>query len=103
MKVEKGIIMKNITRILACIPGLFFWLTASFFALKLLGHIAQGSITFGNSSTAVFLPILCVLVLAATAAGILFAAVTIYGKFRLRWQWASFTFAFLSFWLICGD
>ena len=73
-------------RLILCLPSVFVWLAAACFALKWFGHIARGTITYGNERAAVMVPLLSGLALVGALGSLVALAMTCFGRMKLRWQ-----------------
>ena len=90
-------------RVILCLPGVCVWLSAAYFALKWFGHMARGTITYGNYVAAIFLPILSSLAFVGVLISLAAAAMICFGKMKLRWQVIIFFAGLIVLWLIAGD
>ena len=90
-------------RVILCLPGVCVWLSAAYFALKWFTHMARGTITYGNEATAILLPILSILAFIGVLGSLAAAAMTGFGKMKLRWQVIIFCAGLIVLWSIAGD
>jgi len=90
-------------RVILCLGGVCVWLYAAYFALKWLGHIARGTISYGSETAAILLPILSILVFAGAIGSIAAAVMTFSGKIKLRWQVIIFCAGLIVLWAIAGN
>ena len=90
-------------RLVLCLPVILVWLSAAYFALKWFGHMARGTITYGNEATAILLPILSSLALVGTLGSFIAVVMTCSGRMKLRWQSIVFFVGLLFLWIIAGD
>jgi len=90
-------------RFILCLPGVCVWLTAAYFALKWFGHIARGTITYGNERAAIMVPLLSGLALVGALGCFVAVAMTCFGKMKLRWQILIFCAGLILLFLIAGD
>jgi hypothetical protein len=90
-------------RFVLCLPGVCVWLAAACFALKWFGHIARGTITYGNERAAVMVPLLSGLALVGALGSFVAVAMTCLGIIKLRWQILVFCAGLILLFLISGD
>ena len=90
-------------RFVFCLPGVCVWLAAASFALKWFGHMARGTITYGNERAAIMVPLLIGLALAGALACLVALATTCLGRIKLRWQILVFCAGLILLLLIAGD
>ena len=90
-------------RFVSCLPGVFVWLAAACFALKWFGHMARGTITYGNERAAIMVPLLSGLALVGALGSLFVLAMTCFGKIKLRWQILVFCAGLILLFLIAGD
>jgi hypothetical protein len=102
MEHKKGDINTGL-RVILCLPGVCVWLSAAYFALKWFGHIARGTITYGNEAAAILLPILSSLAFVGVLGSLAAAVMTCFGKMKMRWQGIIFCAGLIVLWSIAGD
>ena len=90
-------------RLVFCLPVVCVWLYAAYFALKWFGHMARGTITYGNEATAILLPVLSSLALVGALGSFITVVMTCFGRMKLRWQIIVFFMGLLLLWMIAGD
>ena len=90
-------------RLILCLPSVFVWLAAASFALKWFGHIARGTITYGNERAAIMVPLLSGLALVGALGSLVALAMTCFGKMKLRWQTLIFFAGLILLLSIAGD
>ncbi len=90
-------------RFVLCLPGVCVWLAAASFALKWFGHIARGTITYGNERAAIMVPLLSGLALVGALGCLVALAMTCLGIIKLRWQILVFCAGLILLLLIAGD
>lgn len=90
-------------RLIFCLPAVCVWLAAASFALKWFGHIARGTITYGNERAAVIVPFLSGLVLVGALVSLVAVAMTFFGRMKLRWQGVLFCAGLILLWSIAGN
>lgn len=90
-------------RFVLCLPAVFVWLAAACFALKWFGHIARGTITYGNQRAAVMVPLLSSLALVGALGSLVALAMTCFGRMKLRWQILIFCAGLILLLSIAGD
>jgi Co/Zn/Cd efflux system component len=90
-------------RFILCIPAACVWLAAAYFAFKWFGHMARGTITYGNERAAVMVPFLSGLALVGAVVSLVAVAMTCLGKMKLRWQGILFCAGLILLWSIAGD
>ena len=90
-------------RIVLCLPAVFIWLAAASFALKWFGHMARGTITYGNERAAIMVPLLSGLALVGALGSLVALAMTCFGKMKLRWQTLIFCAGLIFLLSIAGD
>jgi len=101
--VHKKCDMNKGLRFVLCLPGVFVWLAAASFALKWFGHMARGTITYGNERAAVMVPLLSGLALVGALGCLVALAMTYFGRMKLRWQILIFCAGLILLLLIAGD
>ena len=90
-------------RLILCLPAVFVWLAAASFAFKWFGHIARGTITYGNQRAAVMVPLLSGLALVGALGSLVVLVLTCFGRMKLRWQGIIFLAGLLLLLSIAGD
>ena len=90
-------------RLILCLPSVCVWLTAACFAFKWFGHIAGGTITYGNERAAVMVPLLSGLALVGALASLVVLAMTFFDKIKLGWQILLFMAGLILLFSIAGD
>jgi Co/Zn/Cd efflux system component len=90
-------------RVVLCLPGVCVWLAAASFALKWFGHMARGTITYGNERAAIMVPLLSGLALVGALVCLVALAMTCLGRIKLRWQILVFCAGLTLLFLIVGD
>ncbi|MDH4238150.1 MAG: hypothetical protein OEW48_01170 [Phycisphaerae bacterium] len=90
-------------RFVLCLPAVCVWLAAAYFALKWFGHMARGTITYGNERAAIMVPLLSGLALAGALVSFVAVAMTCFGRMKLRWQTLIFFAGLLLLLSIAGD
>jgi len=90
-------------RLILCLPAVFVWLAAACFAFKWFGHIARGTITYGNQRAAIMVPLLSSLALVGALGSLVALAMTCLGKMKLQWQTLIFFAGLLLLLSIAGD
>jgi hypothetical protein len=90
-------------RLILCLPAVCVWLSAAYFALKWFGHMARGTITYGNEVAAILLPILSGLAFVGVLGSLAAAVMTCFGKMKLRWQVIILCAGLIVLWSIAGD
>ena len=98
----KGEMNKGL-RFVLCLPAVCVWLAAACFALRWFGHIAIGTITYGNERAAVMVPLLSGLALVGALGSLVALALTCFGKMKLRWQILIFCAGLILLFSIAGD
>ena len=95
--------MKMGLRFILCLPAVFVWLAAASFAVKWFGHIARGTITYGNERATVMVPLLSGLAVVGAMGCLVAVAMTCLGIIKLRWQTLVFCAGLLLLLSIAGD
>jgi len=90
-------------RLILCLPAVCVWLTAACFALKWFGHMARGTITYGNERAAIMVPLLSGLALVGALGSLVALAMTCFAKMKLRWQTLIFFAGLILLLSIAGD
>ena len=90
-------------RLILCLPSVFVWLAATCFAVKWFGHMARGTITYGNERAAVMVPLLSGLALVGALGCLVALGMTCFGRMKLRWQTLIFCAGLILLFLIAGD
>jgi hypothetical protein len=90
-------------RVILCLASVCIWLCAAYFALKWFGHIARGTITYGNEAAAILLPILSSLTFVGALGSLIAVVMTYFGKMKFRWQVIIFCTGLIVLWSIGGD
>ena len=90
-------------RLILCLPAVCVWLAAAYFALKWFGHMARGTITYGNGSVAILVPVLSSLAFVGALGSFVAVGMTCFGKMKLRWQGVLFCAGLILLWSIAGD
>jgi len=90
-------------RLILCLPSVFVWLAAASFAFKWFGHMARGTITYGNERAAIMVPLLSSLALVGALGSLVALGMTCFGKMKLRWQGVLFCAGLILLWSIAGD
>ena len=90
-------------RLVLCLPAVCVWMAATYFALKWFGHMARGTITYGNGAAAILLPILSGLAFVGALGSLFTVAMTCFGKMKLRWQSVLFCAGLILLWSIAGN
>ena len=90
-------------RLILCLPSVFVWLAAACFAFKWFGHMARGTITYGNERAAIMVPLLSSMALVGALGSLVAVAMTCFGKMKLRWQGIIFFAGLLFLLSIAGD
>ncbi len=78
--------MKAFSRTIIGIASVCIWLYAAYFALKWFGHMANGTITYNDSTTAVVVPVLSGLAILGAVGSLILLIMTRYGKVKPFWQ-----------------
>ena len=86
-----------------CLPGVCVWLAAASFALKWFGHIARGTITYGNERAAIMVPLLSGFALLGAMGCLVAVVMTCLGIIKMRWQTLIFFAGLLLLLSIAGD
>lgn len=86
-----------------CLPSVCVWSAAACFAFKWFGHMARGTITYGNERAAVIVPLLSGLALAGALGSLVILAITCLGKMKVRWQALIFLAGLILLWSIAGN
>jgi hypothetical protein len=95
--------MKTGFRFVLCLPSVCVWLAAACFAFKWFGHMARGTITYGNERAAIMVPLLSGLALAGALGSLAILVMTCLGKIKVRWQALTFLAGLILLCLIAGD
>ena len=95
--------MKTALRTIIGIASVFIWIYAAYFALKWLGHIANGTISYNGRTSVVVVPALSGLVLLGAVCSVILFIMTRYGKTRAFWQQVMLVLGMLMWFLIKGD
>jgi hypothetical protein len=90
-------------RLILCLPAVCVWLAAAYFALKWFGHMARGTITYGNGAAAILVPVLSSLAFVGALGSFVAVGLTCFGKMKLRWQTLIFCAGLILLWSIAGD
>jgi len=90
-------------RIILCLPSICVWLAAASFAFKWFGHIARGTITYGNERAAIMVPLLSGLAVVGAMSSLVAVAITCLGRIKLRWQILIFCAGLILLLSIAGD
>jgi len=90
-------------RFVLCLPAVCVWLAAAYFALKWFGHMARGTITYGNERAAIMVPLLSGLALVGALGSLVAVGLTCFGKMKLRWQGIIFCAGLIFLWSIAGN
>lgn len=90
-------------RLVLCLPAVCVWLSAAYFALKWFTHMARSTITYGNETAAILLPILSILAVVGVPVSFIAVVMTCFGKMKLRWQGIIFCAGLIVLWSIAGD
>ena len=90
-------------RFILCLPAVCVWLCAAYFALKWFGHMARGTITYGNEVAAILLPILSSLAFVGVLGSFVAVVMTCFSKMKLRWQGIIFCAGLIFLWSIAGN
>ena len=90
-------------RFVLCLPAVCVWLAAAYFALNWFGHMARGTITYGNQRAAIMGPFLSSLALVGALGCLVAVAITCFEKMKLRWQGLVFFAGLLLLLSIAGD
>jgi len=90
-------------RLILCMPAVFVWLAAACFAFKWFGHMARGTITYGDQRAAVMVPLLSSLALVGALGSLVAVGLTCFGKMKLRWQILIFCAGLILLLSIAGD
>lgn len=90
-------------RLILCLPAVCVWLTAAYFALKWFGHMARGTITYGNTAAAILVPALSSLAFVGALVSFVAVGMTFLGKMKLRWQGIIFCAGLILLWAIAGN
>ena len=90
-------------RLILCLPAGCVWLAAAYSALKWFGHMARGTITYGNGAAAILVPALSSLAFVGALVSLVAVVMTCFGKMKLRWQGMIFCAGLILLWSIAGN
>lgn len=90
-------------RLILCLPAVCVWLAAAYFAFKWFGHMARGTITYGDGAAAILVPVLSSLALVGALGSLVAVVMTYFGKMKLRWQTLIFCAGLILLWSIVGN
>ncbi len=90
-------------RLILCLPAVCVWMAAAYFAFKWFGHMARGTITYGNGATAILVPLLSSLAFVGALGSLVAVGMTFLGKMKLRWQGIIFCAGLILLWSIAGN
>ncbi|MHC4112247.1 MAG: hypothetical protein ACYSUY_14335 [Planctomycetota bacterium] len=90
-------------RLILCLPAVCVWLAAAYFAFKWFGHMARGTITYGDGAAAILVPALSSLALVGALGSFVAFGMTCFGKLKLRWQTLIFCAGLILLWSIAGN
>jgi hypothetical protein len=90
-------------RLVLCLPAVCVWLATAYFALKWFGHMTRGTITYANAASAILVPVLSGLAFVGALGSLVVAAMTFFGRMKLRWQILIFCAGLILLWSIAGN
>ncbi len=90
-------------RLILCLPAVCVWLAGAYFALKWFGHMARGTITYGNGAAAILVPVLSSLAFVGALGSFVAVGMTCFVKMKLRWQTLIFCAGLILLWSIAGN
>ncbi len=90
-------------RLILCLPAVCVWLAAAYFAFKWFSHMVRGTITYGNGTAAILVPLLSSLAFVGALGSLIAVVMTCFGKMKLRWQTLIFCAGLIFLLSIAGD
>ena len=90
-------------RLIFCLPAVCVWMAAAYFAFKWFGHMARGTITYGDGVAAIMVPLLSSLAFVGALGSFVAVGLTCFGKMKLRWQTLIFCAGLILLWSIAGN